>query len=397
MNESVEQDRKTQLRAVLSFLLILSIIAITALGLVMLVLNKRKAKEEVKERIIPTVEVTELSKKDYRVIITTQGVVESSRETRLAAEVSGRVMEISPNLKRAGMVSKGERLVKIDASDYRATLAGAEVTLADAEVALEQERAKVQQAKLDWEKLGSGTPVNPLVLREPYLKAAEARVAAAREEAARAQKNLERTEIVSPFDAGVRTAEVEEGAVVTVGGAVATLYASTELEVRLPMSLLDFGFLDRDADGNVIGKVLLKGKIGADTHEWEAMPIRVDPEIDRKTLSASVVVKVMKAEEGKFPFPPVGLFVDAELDGKVLPDVVEIPRRGLLEGGRVIVVKDDGGIAFRDVSVIRLTGKSAVVGSGLENGDRMVLTRLSAAVDGMEVVIEEPVETEEEK
>jgi multidrug efflux pump subunit AcrA (membrane-fusion protein) len=215
VNERAEVDRKIQVKAVASFVLILAIIVVTALGIVLLVINKRVAKEDEKRRIVPAVEIVEVAAADHAVKIFTQGVVESARETKLAAEVGGRMMGISPSFKRGGVVKKGERLVQIDPADYRSALAAAEVRRAEAELALEQEKARVEQAKLDWEKLGSGSkPLNPLVLREPYLAAAEASAASAVEAAAKARRDVERTEILAPFDAGVRSANAEVGAVV---------------------------------------------------------------------------------------------------------------------------------------------------------------------------------------
>lgn len=396
MNEHAEGDRNIQVRAVLSFVLILGILGITALGVVLLVLNKRVAKQEEKQRIVPAVEVVEVTQADHAVKILTQGVVESARETRLAAEVGGRVMEISPSFKRGGVVKKGERLIQIDPADFRSALAAAEVSRAEAELALEQERARVQQAQLDWSKLGGGSkPLNPLVLREPYLAAAEASAASAVEAAAKARRDVERTEILAPFDAGVRSANAEVGAVVAPGSMVAELYASGELEVRLPLSLDDFGFLARDADGMVTGEVILKGKIGAEEYVWKAETARVDPEIARETLSANIAVKVLPAEGSAFPLPPVGLFVNAEIAGKILDGVREIPRRALLEGNRAIVIVDGNKIAFRELMIPRLTRDAALVSSGLEAGDRVVLTRLSAPVAGMEVEVGINAEKEE--
>jgi RND family efflux transporter MFP subunit len=396
MNEKLEEDRKVQVRAVISFVLILAIIGITVLGIVVLVLNKRVAKEEEKQRIVPAVTVVEAVASDHVVKIATQGVVESTRETRLAAEVGGRVMEISSLLRRGGTVKKGERLVQIDPSDYRSALAAAEVRRADAELELDKEKARVEQAKLDWEKLGSGKePLNPLVLRESYLAAAEARAASAVEESARARRDVERTEILAPFDAGVRSANVEVGAVVAPGTMVAELYASGDLEVRLPLSLEDFGFLARDEQGMVVGEVTLKGEIGDQEYVWKAEPVRVDPEIQRETLSANIAVKVLPADSSDFPLPPVGLFVNAEITGKTLTGVTEIPRRALMEGKRAIVVGEENRIDFRELDIPRLTKETAVVQSGIEAGDRVVLTRLSAPVFGMEVEIEaEPKEAE---
>jgi RND family efflux transporter MFP subunit len=393
MNERAEADRKIQVKAVMSFVLILAIIVGTVIGVVLLVLNKRVAKEDEKQRIVPAVEIVEVTAADHAVKIFTQGVVESARETMLAAEVGGRVMEISPAFKRGGTVKKGERLVQIDPADFRATLAAAEVKRADAELALELERARVQQAKLDWEKLGNGNqPLNPLVLRKPYLAAAEASAASAVEAAAKARRDVERTEILAPFDAGLRSANAEVGAVVAPGTMVAELYASNDLEVRLPLSLEDFGFLDRDAKGIVT----LKGTIGAEEYLWKAEPVRIDPEIERTTLSAHIAVKVLPTQGSAFPLPPVGLFVKAEIAGKTLGGVSEIPRRALLEGNRVIVVGEGNQIAFRDLVIPRRTRKTALVSGGLEAGDRIVLTRLSAPIAGMEVQIQQDTNKEAE-
>lgn len=398
MNERAEKDRKEQVKAVASFVLILAIIVGTVLGIVLLVINKRVAKEDVKQRIVPTVEIVVVTGADHTVKILTQGVVESARETMLAAEVGGRVMEISPSFKQGGVVKKGERLVQIDPADYRAALAAAEVRRAEAELALELERARVQQAKLDWKKLGSGSdPLNPLVLREPYLAAAEASAASAVEAAAKARRDVERTEILAPFDAGLRSANAEVGAVVAPGTMVAELYASGDLEVRLPLSLEDFGFLARDAEGKVTGEIVLKGKIGAEEYVWKAVTARVDPEIARETLSAHIAVKVLPTEASAFPLPPVGLFVNAEIAGKTLGDVKEIPRRALLEGNRAIVIVENDKIAFRDLTIPRLTRDTALVSGGLEAGDRVVLTRLSAPVSGMEVEVEIDAEKEDEE
>ena len=389
VNDKLEQDRKIQLRAVLSFVMILAIIGGTILGVTILIANKRVAKEEDKERIIPAVVIKEVTKSDYTVKISTQGVVESTRKTMLAAEVGGRVMEISPNLKRGGEVKEGERLVQIDPADYRSALANSEVARADAELALAQERARVEQAELDWEKLGRGVePTNPLVLRGPQLAAAEARAGSSREDAARARRDVERTEISAPFAAGVRAANVEVGAVVAPGTMVAELYAIDELEVRLPLSLEDFGFLSREENGDVKGGVTLTGKIGTREFSWQATVARLDPEIERNTLSASVIVKVQPADRTEFRLPPVGLFVNAVLEGETLTDISEIPRRGLLEGGRVITVDADGKIDFRKVEILRLTEGTAIVHEGLSAGDKVVLTRLTAPVVGMEVEVE---------
>jgi hypothetical protein len=187
---------------------------------------------------------------------------------------------------------------------------------------------------------------------------------------------------------------VEVGAVVAAGTMVAELFASDQLEVVLPLGLDDFGFLDRDENGMARGTVTLRGRIGGEWHEWEASPLRIVPEIERRTLSGSLVVRVERREGAEFSLPPVGLFVEAELTGKRLAEVVEIPRRALLEGGKLLTVDERNRIEFRDVDVVRSSDTTVIVSSGLEAGERVILTRVSAAVMGMEVVIESPEESQ---
>ncbi len=390
-----ERTRKTALHAVFSFVLMLAILGVAFGAAAFFVINKRVASEEEPERPLPAVEVLEVETGRYPVEIRTQGVVESRRETSLSAEVAGRVVEISPNLKRGGVVTEGERLVQIDPADYRSALARAEASLAEAELVLAQEEARFEQARVDWEKLGRGAG-SPLVLREPQREAARATVASARAEVERARRDVERTEITAPFDASVREANVEVGVVVSPGQSVATLFSASDLEVRLPLPLEDFGFLQRAPDGSPAGGISLRGEIGDETYEWPAEMVRLDREIDRRTLSGHVIARVLPADGSRFPLPPVGLFLRAVIEGTTLENVAEVPRRALLEGGRALVVDEENRIEFRDVDVVRTTRETAVVGDGLAAGERLCLTRLNAPVNGMEVRVDGEVSAEEE-
>ncbi|TAG10558.1 MAG: efflux RND transporter periplasmic adaptor subunit [Verrucomicrobia bacterium] len=384
MHEEAEKNRQAQLRAVISFVAIVLVIIITVIGMIVMKLNKAEAKEEPKPRPIQSVEVVPATVVTHIVQITSQGVVESSRETDLAAEVSGRVKAISPNLKRGGIVKAQETLVEIESADYAAALATAEVTLADSQVALEQEKARTEQAKIDWQKLGRGEPSNPLVLRGPQLAAAEAKVDAAMAEVERARRNLERTKIMAPFAAGVRLAEAEIGAVLNMGKRVATLYSLESLEVSLPLSMEDFGFLNREETA----VVKLIGRMGGETYEWQASALRLAPEIDRQSLSAHFVVRLLENKNSPFPLPPVGLFVEAKIEGKKLPNMIEIPRNALLDANRVMLANAENKLEFRDVDVIRVTPQVAILRSGIAAGEKVITTRVSSAIAGIDLIIQ---------
>lgn len=379
----MEEERKTELRAVGSFVIGLAILGGSILVAILLITNARKAKQEDTPRALLGVEVIEVEMGPHAVEIATQGAVESRRETMLATEVGGRVMEISSNLKRGGKVVEGEVLVRIDAADYRAMLAKAEATLADANLTLVQEEARAEQAARDWEKLGRGEASN-LVLREPQLASARARVESAEAEVSRAARDVERTTVRAPFAAGVRQASVEVGAVLNPGGMVAELYSEDDLEVRLPLSLEDFGFLEQSENT----EITLQGSIGGEEFTWPAEVARIDGEVDRKTLSAYMTVKVLPGA-GMRELPPVGLFVYATVKGREFENVAQVPRTVLHGEDEVIVVDDEDRLEFRKVEVLRTTASDVIVTQGLASGERLSVTRLNAPVNGMEVRVEE--------
>ena len=86
--------------------------------------------------------------------------------------------------------------------------------------------------------------------------------------------------------------------------------------------------------------------------------------------------------------PPVGLFVHAEIVGRSSGNVAVLPRSAVRDGNRVLVVDADRRLRFRAVEVVRIHGDNAYIGAGLDAGDRVCVSALQAAVDGMRVEIE---------
>jgi RND family efflux transporter MFP subunit len=379
----LENERSSELKSVIAFILVIFLL-VAAIGVAMLMFkNAPKAEESTRERPLPPVETLAVEIVDFPVEILTQGSIESRRESRIAAELSARVIEISPQLRRGGRVREGDVLVRLEPTDFEAALADARSRVADTELILAQEEARGEQARADWERLGGERTANPLALREPQLAFARARVEAARAAAAMAERNLVRTVIQAPFDAAVREAMVEVGAVTRPGEPVAELFTTDELEIRLPLTLVDYGFLKLRDDGSVESKIQLTATLGGREVCWDAEPVRLDAEIDARTMSAFLIARVLLGADGP---PPVGLFVEARVSGDTLGDVAIIPRRALREGGQVFVITPENRLEFRTVDVARTTREHAVIRSGLAAGERLCLTRISAPVNGMEVI-----------
>jgi len=355
--------------------------------------NGPKAEGVEPPQFVVTAKYTTLQFEDYSVILETQGQVVPKRSTIIAAEIAGRMVSVSDQLEVGGVLTSGDRLVEIDASDYQAALSSSLAAVADAMLLLDQENARAQQATRDWAKLGRSGAPSDLVLRKPQLASAQARLSAAKASVIQAEKNLERTEVFVPYHSRVQRVMSNLGTYVTPGTPIAEVVSDGEVEVRLPMTLEDYGYLN--SEGLDID---LSATIGGLRHQWKAKMVRSEGKVDRQTLTTMIVASVLPEEtKERFALPPDGLFVQANWAGRTLKEVFVIPRLALHANNEVFLVGNEDKLVRRKVVVTRTEGNSVVISKGLSEGERLIISPLSTPVNGMKLhPVEERSEDEEQ-
>lgn len=348
----------------------------------------------------PLVRVLEARVQDVPLDVRSQGTVRPHTESTLVAQVGGRIESVSPHFAEGGFFRKGEVLVRIDPQDYRLALSQAESQVAQARTRLELERAEADIAAEEWEELGDGEP-SDLTLRKPQLAEARAALEAAQANVEQAKINLRRTAIEAPYAGRVRAKRADVGQSVSPGTPVADVFAIDFAEVRLPVPKDQLAFLELDLGSSEPGPpVRLFAEVGGAPQRWDARVVRTGGEIDAQSRMLPVFARVDDPfgrlgrgdAESDEPVLPMGLFVEAEIRGKTAERAVLLPRSALREAGRVFVVDDEDRLRFRPVDVLRAQGDLAVIGKGLAEGDRIVVSRMETPVDGMEVrtALEEP-------
>ena len=80
---------------------------------------------------------------------------------------------------------------------------------------------------------------------------------------------------------------------------------------------------------------------------------------------------------------PIGLFVEAEISGKTLMDVFIVPNTALTSNGELLVVNKDNELEIRKVNIITKTKDYILVKEGMMSGERIVVSKLSIATNGM--------------
>jgi RND family efflux transporter MFP subunit len=331
----------------------------------------------------PIVDVIIANPSQYRATIISQGVVAPKRKINLVSEVSGRVVEVSANFEVGRFFKKDEPLLRLDDREYRHNLAIAEaqIVVAERELALEQGQAR--QAKRVWRDLGS-EEANSLSLREPQLNAAKAGLRSAKAERDRALLNLERTAIKVPFDGRIQLKSVALGEFVSAGTNLATVYSDEAVEIRLPLNnqnlalagLIPGKKIDSEHKGDTVAKILLSATIGDHLYNWPVTSMRMDADIDSATRFYSLITEVVDPfNTDKFEQPLlVGLFVQANISGKLYENIIHLPKKALIDDEHIFVVNSENKLSLRSVNIIDRQKNNMVVKSDIKVGEQIVIS-----------------------
>jgi len=174
----------------------------------------------------PPVRVLPLDPQSVELRVRSQGSVVPETEADLVAEVAGTIVRVAESFEVGGFFDEGDVLLWLDRRDHQLAVASARASVAQARVALTREQAEARVALEEWEELGEPGEPGPLVLRQPQLDEARARLASALASQARAQLDLERTAIRAPFAGRLRAKRVDRGEFVNRGAPLATIYLS---------------------------------------------------------------------------------------------------------------------------------------------------------------------------
>jgi RND family efflux transporter MFP subunit len=260
------------------------------------------------------------------------------------------------------------------------------------------ERAEAQVARQEWEQLHPNTePVSALVLREPQIRQAEARLESAKAGLAIAELNLERTSLSLPVDARITSETVDLGQYVMTGQSVGAAYGVDLVEIELPLEDKDLAWFDipenpvllndnKASTGSTIAYVKADF-IGAE-HIWTGYVTRTTGQIDKASRLVSVVIEVpepFNISKGRPALLP-GMFVEVLIQGNVLKNAVAVPRDAIHDGNKVWLV-NEGRLHIKPLDIVRADRDFAYATSGLDDGAMIVTSSLDTVVEGMKVRI----------
>ncbi len=359
------------------------------------ILVRPAPKKEVKNHPGVLAEVMTVQMEDRIIEVIGTGTVQARQEANITPQVSGRITHIAPNFIAGGFFKEGDLLFKIENVDYKLAVDRSRAALAQAEFEFAQEESNARVARNEWERLAKDKEEepNPLVVYEPQLKRARANVASAHAAVRQAELDLQRTALKAPFNCRIRSEEIDLGQYVRTGSSVATVAGTETAEIVVPLPLEELHWLSipRQGSENHGSPAIVKVATGDQTFTWQGKVVRSLGEVDPRGRMARVVVAVndpyhLKNKNGNGePDLEVGMFVETAIQGEKLSHVIPIPRRALRQEESVWIVDEESKLRIRSVEVARRERETILVQKGLKQGERVVLTALPGAANGMKL------------
>jgi len=337
------------------------------------------------------VRVVKAIKRDIQMVVKSQGMVRAKTESEIVAQVSGVIESVSNSFVSGGFFNKGDVLVQLDSRDYQYRLTQAQHIVAQAELALKLEEQQADIAKKEWQQMNEDPPP-ALVSREPQLAEATASLKSARASLSQAQLDLNRTKVRAPFSGRVKVKNVDVGRYVTPGMSLARIYSIDFAEVRLPLPDKDLKYLDLPHDFRLKDNpghrpiVFLKGEFAGSEHQWSGELSHIEGELDSRSrmIHAAVQVPDPYGKHQQVPLT-VGMYVQGEIIGKTVADLVIIPREAIRNLNQILIIDNENRLYSREISIYRIDGEFIYVNKGIESGELICLSAIKTVVEGMNV------------
>ena len=375
--------------------IIIPVLVIAAGAAVMMGLSSSRTepKKEIRKDLGVLVRTVEAAKQDEKIIVRGSGTVKASQVVSVIPQVSGSITYLSPDMVVGGHFKKDDLLFRIEDVDYVLGLEQAKAARAKAEYDLATIESRADIARSEWERLNldDQTEPNPLVLYGPQMANARAALASANAAVEQSKLALERTKVKAPFNVRVKSESLDIGQYVKSGNSIAVLAGTDTVEINVPLPPEDLHWLNIPLHGRKLNgpDAFVSVNIGGQTYEWPGHILRSTGEVDPKSRMMQVVIEVrdpyglINKTDTARPALVIGTFVDVKISGRMLEGVFRIPRVAIRDNSTVWIMEKDNKLRIRSVTPLRFEKETVILSKGLADGDRIVLTNISGAANGM--------------
>ncbi len=385
------------LRFLFKVVLPLACIAVAVFIAMVLIKTGKKAERKKPPQQARLVTVETVKRQTLPTTVSATGTVIAAREITLTPEVAGRITSIAAEVIPGGLIQKNQPLVGIDQRDYETIVKQQESNLANAQLALKLEEGNQAVAAQEYQMLGQivDDSEKDLVLRKPHLAQSQANLASSQAALEKAKLDVKRCTVTAPFNAVIRDKNVDLGARVSQSSSLLSLIGTDEfwIEVKAPVDQLKWLTIPQNNGTTGSAVKIYNPSVWGDDVCRQGNVIRLLGQLEEKGRRAQLLVSVkdplcLDCEPGALPRLLIDSYVAVEIEGKALESVIAIKRDWLHDGQYVWVMDAQGKLDIRTVQTVFRNTDIIYISSGLEDGEQVVTSDISAPVVGMQLRLE---------
>ncbi|MEO0893640.1 MAG: efflux RND transporter periplasmic adaptor subunit [Pseudomonadota bacterium] len=332
----------------------------------------------------PLIETTEIKEADD-IILRQTGFVRAADAVEVVPQITERIVEISAAFAEGNRVTRGDPLIRLDATSAEADNAAAQARVKQAEAALNEARITLNRQ----EQLRRESVVSEAALEDAQvaLARAQADLAMANAEQSRAELTLGDTVLNAPFDAIVTSETASVGQLVQAGASLGRLVAIDKFEVEMGVLQAELAPAMSSQDtsaliGTSVG--LIDPATGRDLGEGRVAAVL--PEIDTRTRTVRLLVHVPRPFDGADVSVRLGELVELAIALPVENGPALSVRAEAIKGGDTLWRVSDGTLSRVPIEILSRDGATVSLrADGLTAGDRVMLSDLAAPAEGLAV------------
>ena len=421
------------LRTFFQVILMVAIIAGAAFIAYKMVQNAPPPRKRPVFKTVYTIDAVTVQKASNQPSFTSYGQTAAARSVDLRALVSGEIVAVSDKLRAGARVEKGEELLSIDPFAYEGALQEANANLAEARAKVVENEARIASERTRLESLQEQVDLAEADLDrlaqlrkrgQSTQQQLEARklVVSQREQArmqardnidvelarldqlkasldrlqwrvSQAQRNVDSTRLIAPFTGIVRSSTAEIGRLINANDVVVSMYEAETLEVRFTLTDAQYGRLQTDPQGLIGRDITVLWTIDGRDWTWPGSIDRLGADITSNRGGVEVFAKVGVADNPVTMRP--GAFVEVRVPDKVFENSFALPDSAIYGADTVYSIVD-GQLQENQIRVLAYEGDQAIVAGALNDGDRVMTTRITEVSAGLNVRTEEEAAAEQQ-
>ena len=313
------------------------------------------------------------------------GSVKPAESVKIHARVSGNISLINSLAMPGGWLKKGQWLAKLETVDLELALKSQQAQLeqAKANIALVQaDQILAKEELLLLNNIDGFSIDESLVLREPQLTVAKAKVSVAKNNVEKAELNLSRTSVLMPFDGKIISKDIGTGSKVSTNTSLFSVVNTDVywLEVKIPHKFLALFDKQQLAD-------VSQTRLWGEGKYRKAKFVSILPELDNKDRQVKVLLAIDDPQTEKSNQPQVFLndFLNVQLKGKPIKNAWTIKHSWLQSDNTIWVVDKKSTLQKRAIDVL-FKGRDVIyVRTEIKPGDRALAEKPGIASVGLSV------------